>query len=960
MLTALTGCSSDGTEVRAESGDDGPTGFEVQYTTPIPGEFFQTASQQGTIELLEYESKDYTSSSRPTTHKPAYVYLPYGYDPTQKYDIIYLLHGWTGVAQEYFLGRGGNSKTSLVNIFDNLIQRGLTRPFIAVSPTWDKDNQSKDWGESTREAAVFSQEYVNDLIPAVETHYSTYLESPNEAGILASRQHRAIGGFSLGSITTWYVFEQAFPYSKWYLPMSGDNWSQGMYGGQYYPEATAQFLADLVNASPYGNDFYVWYACGTEDVRLPQSDNQARAMGALSDTFNASNFSYHMKEGGRHDFNAVYEFCYHALQFFFPANTTEPMTEYYNSQSRISDVINDPAFGNFGRLLFPVDDGYWSGTTLEDLRLTWYNGIDPDKTVEIVNTLKYQAEAGQTIFYDIYTEAEKQADPDKRDTGLFFFKGNSGAPFAICNAGGGFAYVGAMHDSFPHALELSKQREQSQASLDSAESRGESTEGQLSKKGYNAFALIYRPGWTTAYEDLARAITFIYDHADELGVSREGYSLWGGSAGARMAATLGNSANLRQLTGRTDIPQAAAVIMQYTGYDTVSPYDGPTYACCGTSDGIASWRGMQSRLEQLSALGIPTEFHAYNGLPHGFGLGTGTVAEGWIDDAVRFWERLRVGDGTSGMEQSEQTADEQAPMSGTVYLWPEGNIPDRTHPSNSSYDPVDFRPFMEVYTVDEDVTPKGAVLICPGGAFQFRSMQSEGYSVARALRSRGYQCFVVSYRVSPWTMEEGSLDLARAIRYVCSHATDYRIRPEDVATVGFSAGGILCGDEVWHYAKNDGTALDSQYHPDALDLVDARPATVGMIYSFYGRLSVAERNVETLRGANLPPTFYAYGTEDPFYSQFNQQVSCMQQVGYDIEYHVLQGWPHGFGTGGSDNVWVADFDQWLQQIFARTTAVRSVKADSQKRSGIYSLNGTRLSAMQRGVNIVDGKKVAIK
>ncbi|MBR1447862.1 MAG: hypothetical protein IJ588_03820, partial [Prevotella sp.] len=74
-------------------------------------------------------------------------------------------------------------------------------------------------------------------------------------------------------------------------------------------------------------------------------------------------------------------------------------------------------------------------------------------------------------------------------------------------------------------------------------------------------------------------------------------------------------------------------------------------------------------------------------------------------------------------------------------------------------------------------------------------------------------------------------------------------------------------------------------------------------------------------------------------------------------YHVLQGWPHGFGTGGSDNVWVADFDQWLQQIFARTTAVRSVKADSQRRSGIYSLSGTRLGAMQRGVNIVDGRKV---
>ena len=113
-----------------------------------------------------------------------------------------------------------------------------------------------------------------------------------------------------------------------------------------------------------------------------------------------------------------------------------------------------------------------------------------------------------------------------------------------------------------------------------------------------------------------------------------GYSLWGGSAGARMAATLGNRGNLRHLTWRTDLPQASAVIMQYTGYTTVSQYDGPTYACCGTSDGIASWRTMQSRLESLSALGIPTEFHSYSGLPHGFGLGTGTVAEGWLTDAL--------------------------------------------------------------------------------------------------------------------------------------------------------------------------------------------------------------------------------------------------------------------------------------------------------------------------------------
>lgn len=205
------------------------------------------------------------------------------------------------------------------------------------------------------------------------------------------------------------------------------------------------------------------------------------------------------------------------------ASENQNTTEWFTEDTKISEVISDPAFGSYGRLIFPVDSWYYSGDTLGDLQLTWYNNIDPAKTVEIVNYLKEHAEAGDTVFYDIYTEEEKAADPEKEDTGLFFFKGEPGEKFAVCNAGGGFAYVGAMQDSFPHALELSK-------------------------RGYNAFA------------------------------------------------------------------------------------------CVGESDGIASWRTMQRRLETLESMGIPTEFHHYPGLRHGFGIGTGTVAEGWLDQAVEFWE----------------------------------------------------------------------------------------------------------------------------------------------------------------------------------------------------------------------------------------------------------------------------------------------------------------------------------
>lgn len=304
-----------------------------------------------------------------------------------------------------------------------------------------------------------------------------------------------------------------------------------------------------------------------------------------------------------------------------------PSTEgRFTPQSTVAEVISDHAFGNFGRLLFPVDRGVSPDMTLAQVSTSsvylWYPYIRVEKTVEILNYLYTQAISGQQIFYNIYSPEEIAADRSKADTGIFVFKGEPGRPFAVTNAGGGFAYVGAMHDSFPHSLELSR-------------------------AGYTAFALIYRPD--DPYNDLARALTFIHDNADELGVAKENYSLWGGSAGARMAATVGNKEILTMLTGNPQFPQAAAVIMQYTGYSTVSESDPPTYNCVGSNDGIASWRTMRSRLQQLSAMGIPTEFHVYEGLGHGFGIGTGTVAEGWVNDAIRFWEANMHADGSASI-----------------------------------------------------------------------------------------------------------------------------------------------------------------------------------------------------------------------------------------------------------------------------------------------------------------------
>ena len=287
-------------------------------------------------------------------------------------------------------------------------------------------------------------------------------------------------------------------------------------------------------------------------------------------------------------------------------------------QTSIETVKNDAVFGEYGRLLFPVDNGYMSGNTLGELQFTWYSYMDSDKTVEIVNTLWHRASAGETIFYDIYTEEEKAADPAKKDTGLFFFRGGFGEKFAVCSAGGGFAYVGAMHDSFPHALELSKQ-------------------------GYNAFALIYRPGAQTACEDLARAISFIFENAEELKVNTDCYSLWGWFRGGADGGLAWLLLVRRPLAG-TILPQSRR--SDYAVYRPQRLYSKmirPPIACVGERDGIADWRTMQRRLDAMSALGIPTEFHHYPGIAARLWLGNrnGGRRDGWTRRSL-FGRRRRM------------------------------------------------------------------------------------------------------------------------------------------------------------------------------------------------------------------------------------------------------------------------------------------------------------------------------
>jgi len=170
-------------------------------------------------------------------------------------------------------------------------------------------------------------------------------------------------------------------------------------------------------------------------------------------------------------------------------NTGEILSEKGNgtgSYSHIStsdlvrDIVNHPAFKGFGQYLLPWDNGTnYYNTPLNNVSslLPYHNHVDPDIVVGAINHMIDEINDGKTIFYDFYTEQQKKENPTKESTGLFFFRGKLGAPFAIVCPGGGFAYVGSLHEGFPHAIELSQ-------------------------KGYNVCIEIPRGGWVKGHRRL--------------------------------------------------------------------------------------------------------------------------------------------------------------------------------------------------------------------------------------------------------------------------------------------------------------------------------------------------------------------------------------------------------------------------------------------------------------------------
>lgn len=287
--------------------------------------------QKGTVETLTYTCPAYAINEvlgrKETLEKSVCVYLPYGYDASQQYDVLYLLHG-TGGDNEYWLTK---AKTGVptVNVLDNMIAQGLCKPLIVVAPDWNADLKGKKnkiaddvaaaYAEKVGEHHIakrndlwclfFDQELYNDIIPLVESKYSTYAGGDTSAeSLIASRDHRAMAGLSRGSMTTFREMVERSDIISWFGCFSGA-WVRS----DRFEEAMRETFAAE-------RPIHYWYnGNGTEDFSLGNHAsfiNEARAN--LSDLFvEGENTAFVVKEGSAHAYENWLTDLYNVLIVFF-------------------------------------------------------------------------------------------------------------------------------------------------------------------------------------------------------------------------------------------------------------------------------------------------------------------------------------------------------------------------------------------------------------------------------------------------------------------------------------------------------------------------------------------------------------------------------------------------------------------------------------------------------------------
>ena len=256
---------------------------------------YHDVNRRGTVERLCYTAKDADGT---VVSKYANVYLPYGYSTAQTYPALYLIHGGGGNPDAWL------DCSMVKNALDASFAESRCKPFITVFPGFYNRDPVRSGGRPDEEAERahvlrFQQELRNDLIPAVEKAFS----------VRACRECRAIGGFSMGGVTTWFAFLENLDLFSVFMPLSGDCWQFGGLGGGKETEKTVRYIHDRVLAQGFGkDDFRIFAGTGSEDIAYPNLTPQIEGMKQAEDLFLFSenplegNLHYVVMEGAPHTY----------------------------------------------------------------------------------------------------------------------------------------------------------------------------------------------------------------------------------------------------------------------------------------------------------------------------------------------------------------------------------------------------------------------------------------------------------------------------------------------------------------------------------------------------------------------------------------------------------------------------------------------------------------------------------
>ena len=228
--------------------------------------------------------------------------LPYGdkfallYTPVKPASrILYLIHGGGGDQYAFFC-------PEFLNMADHMMDGGLLEPMYMVSPCfYDPKETDKTPASSGVAVKKFIGELRDQVVPLAES----------AAGKTFAREDRAISGFSMGGVTTWYAFMGALDLFRWFLPLSGDCWACGETGGGKHPRETARALVDALERQGRP-DFRIHAITGSRDIAYENLDAQIRAMRDCPEWF-GDKLRYDVMEGGVHDYETIFRYLYNAL-----------------------------------------------------------------------------------------------------------------------------------------------------------------------------------------------------------------------------------------------------------------------------------------------------------------------------------------------------------------------------------------------------------------------------------------------------------------------------------------------------------------------------------------------------------------------------------------------------------------------------------------------------------------------